>query len=74
MVIKDTLPQGCMGNKSRELKLLLPIIEQHITKDTIFIEFFCGSCIVSFNIYIYNMVLKYILMILTHSEFNIIII
>ena len=51
MVIKDRLPLGCMGNKSRELKLLLPIIEEHITKDTIFIEPFCGSCIVSFNVY-----------------------
>ena len=52
MVIKDTLPLGCMGSKSRELKSLLPIIEQHITKDTIFIESFCGSCVVSFNIFI----------------------
>jgi site-specific DNA-adenine methylase len=51
MVIRDTLPLGCMGNKSRELKLLLPIIEPHITKDTIFVEPFCGSCVVSFNIY-----------------------
>ena len=51
MVIKDRLPLGCMGNKSRELKLLLPIIEEHITKDTIFIEPFCGSCIVSFIVY-----------------------
>ena len=51
MVIRDTLPLGCMGNKSRELKLLLPIIEPHITKDTIFIEPFCGSCVVSFNVY-----------------------
>ena len=40
-----------MGNKSRELKLLLPIIEQHITEDTIFVEPFCGSCVVSFNVY-----------------------
>ena len=51
MVKRDTLPLGCMGNKSRELKLLLPIIEQHITEDTIFIEPFCGSCVVSFNVY-----------------------
>ena len=51
IIIKDVLPLGCMGNKTRELKLLLPIIEQHITKDTIFIEPFCGSCVVSFNVY-----------------------
>jgi DNA adenine methylase len=51
MVIKDTLPLGCMGNKTRELKLLLPIIEQHITEDTIFVEPFCGSCVVSFNVH-----------------------
>jgi site-specific DNA-adenine methylase len=47
----DKIPLGCMGNKTRELKLLLPIIEPHITKDTIFIEPFSGSCIVSFNVF-----------------------
>jgi len=52
MVKLDILPLGCMGNKSRELKLLLPIIEPHITKDAIFVEPCCGSCVVSFNIYI----------------------
>ena len=55
MVKLDRLPLGCMGNKTRELKLLLPIIEQHITKDTIFVEPFCGSSVVSFNVYMkYN--------------------
>jgi site-specific DNA-adenine methylase len=49
--IMDTLPLGCMGSKIRELKRLLPIIEPHITKDTIFVELFCGSCVVSFNVY-----------------------
>lgn len=49
--ILDTLPLGCIGNKRNELKLLLPIIEPQITKDTIFVEPFCGSCIVSFNIF-----------------------
>ena len=48
----DTLPLGCMGNKRNELKLLLPIIEPHLDEDSIFVEPFCGSSIVSFNIYI----------------------
>ena len=47
----DTLPLGCMGNKRNELKLLLPIIEPQITKETIFVEPFCGSSIVSFNVF-----------------------
>ena len=47
----DKLPLGCMGNKSRELKLLLPIIEPHISKDTIFIEPFSCSCIISINVF-----------------------
>ena len=51
MVKINSIPLGCMGNKTRELKLLIPIIEQHITKDTIFVEPFCGSCVVSFNVY-----------------------
>jgi site-specific DNA-adenine methylase len=49
--ILDTLPLGCMGNKRNELKFLIPIIEPHITKDTIFVEPFCGSAIVSFNVF-----------------------
>ena len=47
----DTLPLGCMGNKRNELKLLLPIIEPHLDEDSIFVEPFCGSSIVSFNIF-----------------------
>ena len=46
----DTIPLGCMGNKKNELKILLPIIKQQITNDSIFVEPFCGSCIVSFNV------------------------
>ena len=47
MPAKDTLSLECMGNKSRELKLLLP----NIAKDTVFVEPFCGSCVASFNLY-----------------------
>jgi site-specific DNA-adenine methylase len=49
--IQDTIPLGCMGNKKTELKLLLPIIEPQITTATIFVEPFCGSSIVSFNVF-----------------------
>ena len=47
----DTIPLGCFGNKRNELKSLLPIIEPEITDKTIFVEPFCGSCIVSFNVF-----------------------
>jgi len=47
----DSVPLGCMGNKKNELKLLLPIIKPQINDKTIFIEPFCGSSIVSFNVY-----------------------
>jgi hypothetical protein len=47
----DTIPLGCMGNKKNELKLLLPIIEPQITTSTIFVKTFCGSSIVSFNVF-----------------------
>ena len=47
----DTIPLSCMGNKRNELKILLPIIESQITTTTIFIEPFCGSSIVSFNVF-----------------------
>jgi hypothetical protein len=40
-----------MGNKRNELKLLLPIIEPQITTATIFVEPFCGSSTVSFNVF-----------------------
>ena len=48
---QDTIPLGCMGNKKTELKLLLPIIEPQITTSSIFVEPFCGSSIVSFNVF-----------------------
>ena len=47
----NNVPLGCMGNKKNELKILLPIIDEHITKKTIFVEPFCGSSIVSFNVF-----------------------
>ena len=47
----DTIPLGCLGNKKNELKLLLPIIQPQINNKTIFIEPFCGSSIVSFNVF-----------------------
>ena len=47
----DTVPLGCIGNKKNELKLLLPIIEPQITTSSIFVEPFCGSSIVSFNVF-----------------------
>ena len=36
---------------TKKLKLFLPIIEPNITDKTIFIEPFCGSCVVSYAIY-----------------------
>ena len=48
----DTIPLGCMGNKKNELKLLLPIIEPQLTTSSIFVEPFCGSSIVSFNVFL----------------------
>ena len=49
--IIDSLPLGCCGNKKNELKILLPIIRPQLTKESIFIEPFCGSAIVSFSIF-----------------------
>ena len=46
-----SIPLGCMGNKTTELKLLLPIIEPQITNKTKYVEPFCGSCVVSHTIY-----------------------
>ena len=51
MIKNKSIPLGCMGNKTTELKLLLPIIEPQITNKTIFIEPFCGSCVVSYTVY-----------------------
>ena len=47
----NSIPLGCIGNKKTELKLLLPIIEPQINNKTIFVEPFCGSCVVSFAVY-----------------------
>ena len=55
MPIEKT-PLGCMGSKKNELKYLLPIIKENINEDTIFIEPFCGSCIVSYNVFKLNVV------------------
>lgn len=52
----EKIPLGCMGNKKYELKYLLPIIKENINEDTIFIEPFCGSCIVSYNVFKLNVV------------------
>ena len=46
-----SIPLGCMGNKTNELKLLLPIIEPQITDKTIFVEPFCGTCVISNSVY-----------------------
>jgi hypothetical protein len=51
MAKNRSIPLGCVGNKTTELKLLLPIIEPHITNKSIFVEPFCGSCVVSHAIY-----------------------
>ena len=57
--ITDNIPLGCMGNKKNELKLLIPIIEPQITTSTIFVEPFCGSSIVSFNVFKKNKNIKF---------------
>ena len=63
MIKNKSIPLGCMGNKTTELKLLLPIIEPQINNKTIFIEPFCGSCVVSYavNIKWFHYVVKCIL-------------
>lgn len=55
----EKIPLGCMGNKKYELKYLLPIIKENINEDTIFIEPFCGSCIVSYNVFKLNVVKEF---------------
>ena len=47
----EKIPLGCIGNKKNELKLLIPIIKENIKPDDIFVEPFCGSCIVSYNVF-----------------------
>jgi site-specific DNA-adenine methylase len=48
---KESIPLGCNGNKTTELKLLLPIIESQIDEKSIFVEPFCGSCVVSYAVF-----------------------
>lgn len=50
--IIDKIPLGCFGNKQKEYKKFLrEIIIKELNNDSIFIEPFCGSAVVSFNIY-----------------------
>ena len=55
----EIIPLNCEGNKRNELKYLLPIIKENINEDTIFIEPFCGSCIVSYNVFKLNTVKEF---------------
>ena len=48
---REKIPLGCHGNKTTELKLLLPIIEPQINEKSIFVEPFCGSCVVSYAVF-----------------------
>jgi hypothetical protein len=50
-IVREIVSLECTGNKSRKLKLLLPIIEPQITKDAIFVEPFSGLCVVAINLY-----------------------
>ena len=51
---KVSTPYGCWGSKKTECKYLLPIILPHINDDITFVEPFCGSSVVSYNIYKYK--------------------
>ena len=55
----EIIPLNCIGNKDNELKYLLPIIKENINEDTIFIEPFCGSCIISYNVFKLNVVKEF---------------
>ena len=55
----EKVPLGCIGNKKNELKYLLPIIKENVNGDTIFIEPFCGSWIVSYNVFKLNVVKEF---------------
>lgn len=59
--IKNTFPLGCFGNKYREVKYILNFIETYITDKTIFIEPFCGSCCISFNMFLKYPNINYII-------------
>ncbi len=51
---RESIPLGCHGNKTPGPKLLLPIVESQINGKSIFVEPFCGSCVVSYAIFIKN--------------------
>jgi site-specific DNA-adenine methylase len=57
--MKDVFPLGCFGNKYREYKDIIKFIEPHINNKSIIIEPFCGSCCVSFNVFLKYPNLKY---------------
>ncbi len=47
-MVKEKILLSCFGNKSKEYKQCLrDIIINHTNKDTIFVEPFCGSAIIS---------------------------
>jgi len=48
---KVSSPLGCMGSKKNEMKYLFPLILPHINNNITFVEPFCGSSVVSYNIY-----------------------
>ena len=50
-MVVEKIILGCIGNKKTELKILLPIIKDNINDETIFVEAFCGSSIVSYNVF-----------------------
>jgi site-specific DNA-adenine methylase len=50
--MKDVFPLGCFGNKYREYKDILKVIEPFINDKSTIIEPFCGSCCVSFNLFL----------------------
>ena len=52
---KNNILLGSMGNKKNEYnKYLKKIILDNINKDTFFIEPFCGSAVISYNLYMTN--------------------
>ena len=58
----EIIPLSCIGRKDNELKNLLSIIKENINEDTILIEPFCGSCIVSYNVFKLEIFMNFILM------------
>jgi site-specific DNA-adenine methylase len=68
--IRNTFPLGCFGNKYREVTNILNFIEPLVTNDTVFIEPFCGSCCISFNLYIKHPNIIYIINDLDEHRIN----